>query len=80
MQLMGGRYAPQWRLPIRNISIPDAYNFTLRASKFVKECGKTPHRVLTMSEEASGAFLGYQTYYNIQVKKARDACVKEEYR
>ena len=38
----------------------------------MKKCGKQPHRLVDLTDDAKGAFLSYQTFYNILVKKARD--------
>ena len=73
MELRQGRYVPQWLLPQRDVDIPQAADIAARAPMLVEHCSQVgPHGVLEMTPEAKGRFQSYSTYYNIQVKKARD--------
>jgi hypothetical protein len=72
MALGGGQYVPQWCLPQRDVKIPEQFDIHAKVPGFVKTCNQTPHRLVTMDAAAKGAFLSYQTFYNILVKQARD--------
>jgi len=67
-----GRYRLEWLLPDRTMEVPDNLNVFERMKKFIKHGMQTPHRVITLTHEARGAFVSFQTMYNIKVKQSRD--------
>lgn len=69
-----GRYVGQWCIADRAVEIPDDLDMFKAAPVLVNEMAKDPHKKLTMTDEARGKFLSYSTYFNIEVKRARDAC------
>lgn len=73
MRFVDGRYRMEWRIPDRKIKIPPTHDIFSHMTKFVKLCKVAPHRVIKLTTEARGVFLGYQTMYNIKVKQSRDA-------
>ena len=52
----------------RNIQVPEDLNWITKATKLIETMVREPHKVVGMSEAARGAFLGYQTHFNIQVE------------
>ena len=73
MHYVSGRYRLEWQLPNRMMVIPVDKDVALRMKDFIKHGAQTPHRKITLAAEARGAFLSFQTMYNIKVKQARDA-------
>lgn len=72
MYYVQGRYRLEWQLPRRSVHIPEDKDPFVRMKKFIKHGMEAPHRKITLSEEARGAFMSFQTMYNIKVKQARD--------
>jgi hypothetical protein len=73
MMYFQGRYRLEWQLPDRRLKIPDTMDISSRMQKFIKHGMQTPHRKITLSDEARDEFISFQTMYNIKVKQARDA-------
>jgi hypothetical protein len=73
MVLVAGRYRVEWCLPDRKVDIPDDHNIAKRMPAFIAECALMAHRKISLTDAARGAFLSYQTMYNIKVATARAA-------